>query len=228
MHKYKDIEYRLQRSNRKTASIYIERDGSVSLLVPDTLDDSRVDELIESKRRWIYEGIAEWEDLNATRVHREFVSGEGFLYLGRSYRLQIVEAQDEPLKLIDGCFRLRLNSNDNDPAAAFRGFYRSKGREKIRERVAVYEPSLGVKASSIRVQELQNRWGSCGDDGSLAFHWKCMMAPLTVLDYIVVHELAHILHHNHSKEFWSAVDRVMPDYSDRREWLRVNGAGMDL
>ena len=84
---YKDIEYTLKHSRRKTASIYIERDGKVSILIPEQLTNKQVEALIESKKRWIYKNLAEWQDLNATRVNREYVNGEGFLYLGRSYRL---------------------------------------------------------------------------------------------------------------------------------------------
>ena len=225
MKTYKDIDYSLQRSDRKTASIYIERDGEVSLFVPDWLDDSQIEELIESKRKWIYTNLALWQDLNATRVNREFVNGEGFLYLGRSYRLQIVEEQDVPVRLKDGYFCLR---SADSGAVAFKEFYRQKGIERIPQRVAVYEKAMDVSASSIKVQELQNRWGSCTSTGNLSFHWKCMMAPMTVLDYIVVHELAHLKHKNHTPEFWNEVDKAMPDYRERKEWLRLNGAGMDL
>jgi predicted metal-dependent hydrolase len=229
MNTYKDIEYTLRRSDRKTASIYIERDGEVSVLVPESLDESQIGELIESKRRWIYTGLAEWQDLNATRVQREFVSGEGFLYLGRSYRLQIVEEQDVPVKLKDGYFRLRSNDErSQDCFSAFKEFHRDKGRQRIPQRVAFYQSQFDVTPKSIKVVELQNRWASCSPNGNLSFHWKCMMAPLTVLDYIVVHELAHLIHPNHTEAFWNEVDKVLPDYGERKEWLRVNGAGMDL
>lgn len=228
MNTYKDIQYNLKRSSRKTASIYIERDGEVSLLVPQDLSDGQVEELIESKRKWIYTNLAEWQDLNATRRQREFVSGEGFFYLGRSYRLQIVEDQDVPLKLKDGYFCLRSSDEGTDSNTVFKEFFRQKGRERIPERVAIYQQQMGVEPKSIRVQELQNRWGSCTPDGNLNFHWKCMMAPLTVIDYIVVHELAHIHHANHTEAFWNEIDKVLPDYLERKEWLRQNGAGMDL
>jgi len=229
MNTYKDIEYTLRRSDRKTASIYIERDGEVSVLVPKSLDDSQIEELIESKRRWIYTGLAEWQDLNATRVQREFVSGEGFLYLGRSYRLQIVEEQDVPVKLKDGYFCLRSSDEqDHDCFSVFKEFYRDKGRQRIPRRVASYQSQFDVTPKSIKIVELQNRWASCSPNGNLNFHWKCMMAPLTVLDYIVVHELAHLIHPNHTEAFWNEVDKVLPDYGERKEWLRVNGAGMDL
>jgi predicted metal-dependent hydrolase len=93
---YKDIPYTLTRSRRKTASIHIERDGQVSILVPTKLSDAEVDDLIEKKLVWIYKNLAEWCDMNATQVEREFVNGEGFLYLGRSYRLKLVEDQTAP------------------------------------------------------------------------------------------------------------------------------------
>jgi hypothetical protein len=87
---------------------------------------------------------------------------------------------------------------------------------------------MGVTPVGIKVQELQHRWASCTKAGMLNFHWKCMMAPLTILDYIVVHELAHLIHANHTEAFWNEVDKVLPDYLDRKQWLRVNGAGMSL
>jgi len=224
---YKDIEYDLSRSQRKTASIYIERDGRISVLVPDSWSDEQVEHVLERKRPWIYRGLAEWEDLNATRVEREFVSGEGFLYLGSSYRLTLVERQNEPLTLKDGWFRLRADEVAK-ATEHFKEFYRSKGLERLPKRVAYYQAKMGVEATGVRVMDLKNRWASCSADQKVNFHWKCLMAPLRVLDYIVVHELAHLLHEHHTQAFWGTVDKVMPDYRDRKEWLRLNGAGMGL
>lgn len=224
---YKDISYQLTKSDRKTASIYIERNGSISVLAPQQWTQLQIEEVLERKRPWIYRGLAEWEDLNATRVTREFVSGEGFLYLGRTYRLRIIEKQAKPLLLKDGYFYLRADSAET-AFESFKEFYRSKGQPKLDERVAYYQDKLGVKAGAIRVMELKNRWASCSDDGSLNFHWKCLMAPLNIIDYIILHELVHLKHKNHTDAFWGLVDKVMHDYRERKEWLRQNGAGMDL
>jgi hypothetical protein len=87
---------------------------------------------------------------------------------------------------------------------------------------------LGVIPSKIRVIELKNRWASCSESGLLNFHWKCIMAPITVIDYIVVHELTHFIYPNHTDAFWNTVDKVLPDYMERKQWLRENGAGMEL
>ncbi|HFE38165.1 MAG TPA: M48 family peptidase [Gammaproteobacteria bacterium] len=227
MNTYKDIEYSLATSERKTASIYIERDGKVSVLAPANWSQDKIEQVLERKRGWIYRGLAEWEDLNAKRVSREFVSGEGFLYLGRTYRLRIVEEQAEPLMLRGGYFCLR---SDLVPQAqeTFKAFYRKKAYSKILDRVEYYRTKMGITYGNIRVMELQNRWASCSNGGDLNFHWKCMMAPLNMIDYIVVHELAHVKHANHSDAFWGEVDKIMPDYKVRKAWLRENGAGMDV
>ena len=232
---YKYISYRLTRSRRKTASIYIERDGQVSVLVPDALSDTEVEQLLENKRKWIYQHQAEWQALNTSRVQRAYVSGEGFLYLGRSYRLKVVSEQSEMLMLKDGYFCLRANNSSaldvehtKDAETAFRAFYRAKAQTRIRDRVGRYQNKFGLQLKAVRIIDLKHRWASCSSNGTLNFHWKCMMAPLTVLDYIVIHELAHLRYPNHTLAFWNTVDKVLPDYRERKAWLRIHGAGMDL
>jgi len=226
---YKDITYTLKKSDRKTASIYIERDGTVSVLVPKTLTKTDIHSLLETKRKWIYRNLAQWQDMNATRIRRQFVSGEGFLYLGRSYRLKLVDDQSERLLLKDGYFCLKSDDGElQNPDEAFKTFYKAKGQQRIGDRVTHYAQRIGVEPTGVRILELKNRWASCTPAGRLNFHWKCMMAPATVIDYIVVHELAHLRYLNHTKAFWNQVDKVLPDYRDRKEWLRVNGAGMNL
>lgn len=225
---YKDITFNLKRSQRKTASIYIERDGSVSAFVPDHLNDDQIDKLIEHKRYWIYKSQAEWRDLNSSRIYREFVNGEGFLYLGRSYRLRIISEQDKPLILKDGYFCLSSNAAEHNPEEAFKEFYRNKARQRIPQRVLNYQAQMGLDIQEVAVMELGYRWASCSSDRRLNFHWKTMMAPLSVIDYIVVHELAHLRYSNHTESFWNEVDKILPDYRRHVSWLRRNGAGMSL
>ena len=112
--------------------------------------------------------------------------------------------------------------------AAFKEFYIQKGNERINQRVEYYAPKVGVKTKSVDVRELGHRWASCSPSGKLAFHWKCMMAPQTIIDYIVVHELCHFHQKDHNDAFWNEVDKVMPKYHERKEWLRINGAGLDV
>jgi len=226
-HKVEDIEFTYKTSKRRTVSLFVERDGKVSLIVPDNLPIIQIEEVVKAKKSWIYKSLAEWEDLNASRIEREFVSGEGFLYLGRTYRLKVAEDILENFVFKGNQFLIRKGKL-KECAEYFKGFYKQKGQEKIPERVIYYSGKMGVKPKSIKILELGNRWASCSPDGNLNFHWKCMMAPLSVLDYIIVHELAHLKHMNHTDAFWNEVDKVISDYKEKAEWLKFNGASMGL
>jgi hypothetical protein len=227
-----DIVYNIVRSRRATADVVIERDGRVLVRAPDSLSDERIEDLVEAKLSWIYKNLAEWRDLNATRVLREYRNGEGFLYLGRSYRLLLVGDQKEPLLLKNGRFCLQRDLVDEGAIeatkAAFRDYYIARGKERISQRVNYFAPKVGVSPRDINVRELGNRWASCSPTGNLAFHWKCMMAPQTIIDYIVVHELCHFHYLDHTDAFWNEVDKIIPNYRERKEWLRKNGAGLDV
>ena len=187
------ITYDVIRSRRSTADIIIERDGSVLVRAPEWADDEQVASIVESKHYWIYQGLAEWRDLNATRVLREYKNGEGFLYLGRAYRLLLVSDQNDVLQIRNGRFTLRRDLVEQGEIAAaktaFRDFYVAKGLERLRRRVGYFAPKVGVEQTGVEVKELGLRWASCSPGGKLSFHWKCMMAPQTIIDYVVVHEL---------------------------------------
>jgi predicted metal-dependent hydrolase len=230
--KAKVIDYEIVRSTRSTADIVVERDGRIIVRAPANLPDERVEDIVEAKRYSIYKTLAEWRDLNATRVLREYRNGEGFLYLGRSYRLLLVAEQDEPLQLKNGrfCLRRELVERGDSGAAqeVFREYYTARGMERLQERVTYFAPKVGVTPAGLDVRELGYRWASCSPTGELAFHWKCMMAPQTIIDYMVVHELCHLHHRDHTEAFWNEVDKVMPSYLERKEWLRVSGAGLDV
>lgn len=227
-----DIHYQVIRSRRATADIVIERDGSIVVRAPETIPDERIEDMVEAKRLWIYKNLAEWRDLNATRVLREYRNGEGFLYLGRSYRLLLAAEQAEPLLLKNGRFSLRRDLVDagsiEAAQIAFRDYYIARGQERITQRVNYFAPKVGIIPHDLSVRELGHRWATCSPTGNLAFHWKCMMAPQTIIDYIVVHELCHFHHLDHTDAFWNEVDKVIPNYGERKEWLRNNGAGLDV
>ncbi|MDZ4261974.1 MAG: SprT family zinc-dependent metalloprotease [Pseudomonadota bacterium] len=227
----RDIEYQLlSGSPRKTTDIVIERNGVVSVRPPVDFTPEQVDAVVESKRMWIYRNLAEWKELNASAVAREWVDGETFIYLGRAYRLSLVSDQGCAVQLKEGRFclsRAVIEQGGGDAAKrAFESYFSDKGMQRLRERVAYFAPKVGVNIAGIKVKEMGYRWASCGKSGVLNFHWKCMMAPPRIIDYIVAHELCHFRHRNHSDAFWNEVDKVMPDYRERKEWLRKHGASL--
>jgi predicted metal-dependent hydrolase len=229
----RDIAYQLlPGAQRHTTDIVIERNGLISVRPPLEMTPEQVDETVLSKRMWIYRNLADWQDLNATRVVREWVNGESFLYLGSSYRLQLVQEQDEPLKLKDGRFLLLRSVIESGGKLAahqaFKAFYKEKGQARLTKQVQQFASKVGVPPGRVVIKELGYRWASCLKSGDMHFHWKCLMAPPTIIDYIVVHELCHQHHRDHSAAFWNEVDKVLPDYRERKEWLRVRGAELDF
>ena len=229
----KDIDYLLlPGTERKTTDIVIERDGVVTVHPPKGFSPEKVDAIVVSKRMWIYKNLAQWRDLNATAVVREWVNGESFLYLGRSYRLSLIAGQKTDLKLKEGrfCLKRSLIDQGGELAAkkAFEVFYLVKGENRLSKRLDFFAPRVGVKPAGLKVKDLGFRWANCTKNNIMQFHWKCMMAPPKIVDYMVVHELCHIHQRNHTHAFWNEVDKVMPDYRERKLWLKNHGAGLDL
>jgi predicted metal-dependent hydrolase len=222
-----EIDIKINRSKRKTVSIFVERDGTVSARVPVDLNEEDLNEVIQSKEYLIHKNLAEWKLLNSNKIDREFVNGQSFLYLGRNYRFRLVEEEFKGVKLRNGYFELSKASHAK-AKEFFIDFYKFKLQEKLTPIIQSYQNKLGVKPKEMKVMELQHRWASCTNKSNLNFHWKCAMAPIDVLHYIVAHELVHLIHDNHTSAFWNELDKIVPQYEKQVHWLKMNGAGMDL
>jgi|TARA_B110000240_G_scaffold194221_1_gene241469 predicted metal-dependent hydrolase len=221
------VDIAVKKSKRKTVSIFVERDGSVSALVPSNLSDDEIATILKAKEYQIHRNLAQWLKLNERYVTREYVNGQSFLYLGRNYRLKLVDDKLGELKFYKGYFLLSKDELSN-AEQYFIDFYRNKLKQKIKPLIIRYKEQLGVSPNDVKVMELKNRWASCSAKGNINFHWKCAMAPMDVLQYIIVHELAHLIHLNHTTEFWNEVDKVLPKHEEQMNWLKLNGVGMSL
>lgn len=222
------IDIKIEKTDRrKTVSIFIERDGSVRALAPASASDDKIEEAVRAKQYQIFTKLAKWRELNQGKVNRQFVNGQSFLYFGRNYRLSIVDKQDVPLKLNKGYLtfdRRKLDSAEK----VFKQFYKEKAEKKITERLKRIEEKFQQKPTSIKVLELHNRWASWTPKQGLNFHWKCAMAPVPVIDYIIIHEMVHLKYPNHSPEFWNELDKKMPNYREYETWLKQNGVKMSI
>lgn len=221
-----ELRFNLVRSTRrKTVGITVERDGSLWIAAPEDCPIERVAEVTREKELWVYQKLARKEMLLRPTPTKEFVSGETFSYLGRGYRLKVVDPseQEVPLRLLQGRFLLR---RDTVPRAHehFVRWYCENGRRWIERRVVRWAPRIGVRPRSVAVRELGYRWGSCSPNGTLNFHWRSVLFPPSIVDYIIVHEMVHLIVPDHSAEFWRRVERALPDFAARKEWLAVEGA----
>ncbi|MEV6867690.1 SprT family zinc-dependent metalloprotease [Streptosporangium subroseum] len=210
-------------SRRRSVRLTVERDASVKAVVPLQVDRDALVKIIQSRRRWLYGKLAERRSLGEPRPEREYVSGEGFPYLGRSYRLMLVE--EGPVRLVRG--RLELARADTgDAARHLVRWYRKVGDPWLRRRIKPWAERIGVTISGLRVMPLGYRWGSCSADGQVNIHWATTQLPPDLIDYVLLHELAHLRRHDHGPEFWKIVALAMPGYEVRRD--RLKRLGLDL
>lgn len=220
-----DLTFEVRRSGRrKSLEIIVDRGGELVLAAPEHLTVDVMKGFVREKRFWLYSKLAEKEVLRRPVVTKEFVSGEGFPYLGRSYRLLLVDKQDRPLKLQAGRFQLVRDKADNGRSHFIR-WYTDHAQPWLTRRAAQWVPWMGVEPNGINVQDLGFRWGSCSKDRTLNFHWATILLPPSIVEYVVVHELTHIHEPNHTPEFWLRVERALPDFDRRKTWLAEHGAG---
>ena len=215
----------LIRSKRKTLALIVKPDGSLIVRVPLRTSEKSIREFIESHAEWIEKKQA--EALSAIPpAFKQYVPGEMFIYLGNTYPLEIVHGQKK-LLLLEENFKLAESAQGN-ARLAFERWYREQAKQILTERVNLYASQYDFQYMKIGITSARTRWGSCSANGSLNFSWRLIMAPMEAVDYVVVHELAHTVFHNHSRRFWKKVEIIMPDYKERRKWLRKNGQQLML
>ncbi len=216
----------IRSSRKKSMHIVIERDGTVSVQVPENLEDERILSILQSKEYEIHKKLLYWKELNKEQIDRQFVSGQSFMYLGKNYNLHIIEGQKKNLVFKDGKFL--LSDKSASPKQDFVKFYKKQAKLKIEERISIYQDAVNKLPGKVEIRELPTRWASCTPNGNIYFNWKCVMAPLVVFDYLIIHELVHLEHPNHSRAFWDKVSAICPNYQEYETWLKRNGVRMTI
>lgn len=207
------------RSRRRTIALEVTCDATLIVRAPLRAPQSYIEGMIREKRDWIRRKMDEIKKRPAVPLH-EYREGELFLFLGGSYPLQPVDTVEGGIRRTDRLYIAR--SLMPDLRHNLKRWYMREAALILRERCAWFSMVTGHTPASIRITDARRRWGSCTSYGGLNFSWCLVQAPLEIVDYVVVHELVHLAHHNHSKKFWDRVREIMPDYERRRKWLREN------
>jgi predicted metal-dependent hydrolase len=218
-----ELSFAVKRSPRRhTLELIVDRGGELVIAAPTETNEASIAAFVREKKFWLYRKLAEKEAKQQPSSGKEFVSGEGFPYLGRSYRLLLVEDQEAPLMLTSGRFRMRAD-RASQGRETFICWYSERARPWLKKRIRGWAPRVGVEPQGIEIRDLGYRWGSCGRAGTLNFHWATILLPPSVIDYVIVHELVHLTEPNHTPLFWQQVGRVLPDYEQRKTWLAEQG-----
>lgn len=213
------MNYKIIRSKRKTASLRIAKDGTVEVRCPLKLSSTFIEEFVQSKQEWIDKYIAIRQQQNKQKTNFSLHYEDTILYRGKAYPIL---AQIGKQSGFNGSFFYLPPNLDNEQIKnKIVTIYKKIAKEYIGNRVLEYASKMGVMPTAIKINSAKTRWGSCSGKNSLNFSWFLILAQDTVIDYVVVHELAHILQHNHSNHFWKIVEQVLPDYKVRQQGLKV-------
>ena len=215
------IEYEIVYSKRKTIGVKVDRDGKVFVYSPPFVALPEIDAINRKHESFILKHRERMTEKSAERQSFNINKGSKLLFLGREYE---VKHHDKNCFSFDGeSFFMPQNVQDCDVIKSFVSLYKVLAKRYIPEYVAELSPIVGVYPMSVRINSAVTRWGSCSGRGVISYNWRLILMPDTILDYVVVHELCHLIEMNHSKAFWNLVGTVLPDYQKRRAWLKENG-----
>ncbi len=223
----KPLINKIIRSKRRTLSLQITADASLVIRAPQRASLAWIQEVVQEKLPWILEKQRQARRVYRPAVEPEFAAAEEFLYLGEAYKLQLGEFVGAPLNFNGRNFLLRA---DHQAGAKnyFISWYKRQARELLGQRVEHYAGQIRPNYASICITSARTRWGSCGPRGTLNFTWRLVMAPIRVIDYVVVHELVHLEQRNHSRKFWQRVEEILPRYRTERQWLKAHRDLLDV
>ncbi len=224
------IDYTIiRRPRRKTASIIVKPDKTVQIVVPEFLSDDAIAKLFVKKTRWINSKIAEIDESGHNFQPHRYEEGESFPYRGKNYQL---------LTLIGSRTEVTLNGDNiivplppKLPEKAKSRFihttlelwYTRNAREILTEKTYQLGSLCHLQPASVGIKDYKSRWGCCFGDGRIYFNWRIIAAPDSIVDYVIIHELCHLVEPNHSKQYWKIVEKIIPDWKKRRGWLKQNG-----
>jgi predicted metal-dependent hydrolase len=218
---------KLIRSRRRTIGMIIMPDGTLIVRAPLRTSMRTIQKTIESNAGWISKHRQKVRENAQKWPSHKYLPGEKFLYLGDEYELVFVRNVDKPLTFNGNQFNLDAKYADL-ARELLRKWYKKEALRILNERIKLYARQMGIDYSNLKITGAERRWGSCSPAGNICFSFRLIMAPLAVIDYVVVHELVHIQEKNHSSRFYDKVKSIIPNYKEQRRWLRKNQRHLSL
>ncbi|TDL77965.1 M48 family metallopeptidase [Peribacillus frigoritolerans] len=226
------IQYEVAYKNRKSIGLRMDQYGNVEVLAPKGTSDERVLQAIEENWDLIQAKAKEMKERLLGPKEKVYEHGERFLYLGRDYPIQVVH--DETIEQDHAVFKgekLQIyvkQLEDEKIKQALKRFYYQQCKTIVEKSIKSYQSNFKMKPRSVRIVDSKKNWGTCDAKQQLTFNWKLAMAPQKVIDYVVVHEMCHMVHLNHDRSFWRLVGKIMPGYKEQEHWLAVSSWKMTV
>ena len=206
------------RTKRKTIALVVNSDAELIIRAPFCVDEKIIQGFIDLKKDWIISKQKQIKTFNEKYSKRTFVEGETLLFLGSNYTVEYGNVDYINIEKD----KILVPKNVANSKIMIINWYRYEAKNILKERLNYYADLIGVEYKSFNISEAQTRWGSCGFKNTINLSWRLVMCPISVIDYVVIHELSHIKYKNHSKEFWIRVKTIMPNFNEQQKWLEQN------
>jgi len=208
------------KSRRKTISLIVNDEGKVIVKAPINAGEFLIDKFVKKHEKWIIKKVDEVKKNRIKYPEKTFTEGEEFLFLGNFYKLKFSENLKEKIIFSDAFY---IDSKYKDRAKELlTKWYKNKAYEILFSRVEYYANKFGFKYNKVKVTLAKRRWGSCSFNGNLNFSYRILFLHIDVINYVVIHEIAHLKVRNHSRRFWMEVENLMPDYKKYDKYLKEN------
>jgi len=228
------LAYRIiTRPNRKTVAIVIRANCDIDVLAPKQMPKQLIEQFVSSKTAWIEKKVHFNREIKSSHQPKTYQPGEQFQLKGQSLTLMLKTGK-RAVSVANQQLHLTLPASIAEAkkvttaARMIEKWYRQQAEEHFIARAKQLAALIGKQPAQVGIKGYKSRWGSCHIDGRIYFNWRLIMAPEWVIDYVIVHELCHLTHHNHSKNYWQLVESVMPDYRNAKTWLKLNGISLNL
>src|ERR1700679_3240390 len=231
----KSIPYELRRSAKASERRITVTPGSVEVVALSTDADSDIEDFLRRKRRWVYDNVRELEVITANRAAvPHFLTGSKIPFRGRSMPLTVRRTDGPRIEItyrngfvVDMQSDFDTKAPDSVIASELKLWLKRRVRRDVAEVVKSYQERFGLKPRAVRVTTLESGWGTCGPEGTIHISWLLVFAPKRILEYVVVHELAHLRHRSHGANFWQFLRLLLPDYEKAKAWLDANQGHLD-
>ena len=228
-----EIKYKVvKKSNVKNLTLRLKYPNLVNVTSPTHVSDSTIHDFVKSKSKWIYDKLKEFESKSVNNPKPSLVTGDKIFFLGRKYDLVVIKDSSfrkTTLNFTNNKFIVNMPKNRTSLEQydiikrLLCEFYIKQGQSIILDRMKIYCKQVGVAPKSVTLKRQTSSWGTCSSLGNIYLNYAIMLAPIEVIDYVLVHELCHLVHMNHSKDFWNLVENLYPDYKIMKSWLKTNG-----
>ncbi|PGT82449.1 MULTISPECIES: M48 family metallopeptidase [Bacillaceae] len=227
------IHFEIRYKNRASVGISIDRYGNIEVLAPKRTLDETVFQALEDKWDLIQDKVKEMHDRLKGPQDKVYQNGESFLYLGETYPIEIIQdnksLSQDSVVFDNGKLLIYVQQHDAEKnKVVLKRFYYQQCKQLVEQSVSYYQRYFKTKPRSIRITDSKTTWGTCDSKHQLTFNWRLAMAPREVIDYVVVHEMCHMVHLNHDRSFWRLVGKIVPDFKEKERWLALTNWKMTV